>query len=75
MKTTKKALSVLLAVIMIMSSMSVCFGTFNFTAAAADGEYISSLADKLKDSSYAETLGLLGKSSKGGSGVSRTTSR
>ena len=37
MKTTKKALSVLLAVIMIMSSMSVCFGTFSFTA-SAEGE-------------------------------------
>lgn len=38
MKTTKKALSVLLAVIMIMSSMSVCFGTFGpvITASAAD---------------------------------------
>ncbi len=36
MKTTKKTLSVLLAVIMIMSSMSVCFGTFGFTAVAAE---------------------------------------
>ncbi len=32
MKTTKKVLSVLLAVIMIMSSMSVCFGTISFAA-------------------------------------------
>ena len=32
MKTTKKALSVLLAVIMIMSSMSVCFGVEVFAA-------------------------------------------
>lgn len=74
MKTTKKALSVLLAVIMIMSSMSVCFGTFSFTAAAEEVDYISELADKLKDSAYAETLGLLGKSSKGGSNLARTTS-
>ena len=74
MKTTKKALSVLLAVIMIMSSMSVCFGTFSFTAAAEETDYISELADKLKDSAYEETLGLLGKSSKGGSGLSRSTS-
>ncbi len=36
MKVTKKLLSVFLAVIMLMSSMSVCFGTFGFTAAAAD---------------------------------------
>ncbi len=74
MKTTKKALSVLLAVIMIMSSMSVCFGTFVPTAFAADEDAIGTLADKLKDSAYAETLGLLGKSSKGGSGLSRSTS-
>ena len=33
MKTTKKVLSVLLAVLMIMSSMSVCFGTVSFAAA------------------------------------------
>lgn len=75
MKVGKKLLSVLLSIIMIMTSMSVCFGTFSFTAAAAEEtDYISELADKLKDSAYSETLGLLGKSSKGGSGVSRTTS-
>lgn len=32
MKTTKKVLSVFLAVLMIMSSMSVCFGTISFAA-------------------------------------------
>ena len=38
-RTSKKALSVLLAIIMIMSSMSVCFGTFTFSASAAYEEY------------------------------------
>ena len=51
MKTTKKALSVLLAVIMIMSSMSVCFGTFSFTASAADDSKIEAFANALKNSS------------------------
>ena len=51
MKTTKKALSVLLAVIMIMSSMSVCFGTFSFTASAADDSKIEAFATALKNSS------------------------
>ncbi len=32
MKTTKKFLSVLLAVVMLMTSMSVCFGTVSFAA-------------------------------------------
>ena len=36
MKVGKKLLSVLLAIIMIMSSMRVCFGTFSFTAAAEE---------------------------------------
>ena len=39
MKLTKKLLSVLLAVLMITSSMSVCFGTFTFTASAAWEEH------------------------------------
>ena len=51
MKTTKKALSVLLAVIMIMSSMSVCFGTFSFTASAADDSKIKAFANALTNSS------------------------
>lgn len=38
MKTTKKALSVLLAVVMIMSSMSVCFGTISFAAGGSATE-------------------------------------
>ena len=50
MKTTKKALSVLLAVIMIMSSMSVCFGTFSFTASAADDTKFEAFANALKNS-------------------------
>lgn len=49
MKTTKKALSVLLAVIMIMSSMSVCFGSFSFTASAAiSDDTISQLKEALQ---------------------------
>lgn len=73
MKVTKKLLSVLLSIIMIMTSMSVCFGTFVTTASAEDTDYISELADKLKDSAYADTLVLLGKSSKGGNNYARTT--
>lgn len=73
MKVTKKLLSVLLSIIMIMTSMSVCFGTFVTTASAEDTDYISKLADKLKDSAYADTLALLGKSTKSGSNYTRTT--
>ncbi len=51
MKVTKKLLSVLLAVIMIMSSMSVCFGTISFTAAAADDTKFETFANALKNSS------------------------
>ena len=48
MKTTKKALSVLLAVLMIMSSMSVCFGTVSFAAGgSASAEQWNALADAL----------------------------
>ena len=72
-RTSKKLLSVLLAVVMLMSTMSVCFGTFVPTAFAADEDAIDTLADKLKDSAYSETLGLLGKSSKTGSGLSQKT--
>lgn len=46
MKITKKALSVLLAVIMIMSSMSVCFGTFSF--AANDTNALNSFVSAMK---------------------------
>ena len=73
MKVTKKLLSVLLSIIMIMTSMSVCFGTFVTTASAEDTDYISELADKLKDSAYADTLALLGKSTKSGSKLAQTT--
>ena len=50
MKTTKKALSVLLAVIMIMSSMSVCFGTFGpvITVSAANGDGVQAFVDAAK---------------------------
>lgn len=50
MKTTKKALSVLLAVIMIMSSMSVCFGTFGpiITVSAANGDGVSEFVEAAK---------------------------
>lgn len=39
MKTTKKVLSVFLAVLMIMSSMSVCFGSISFAAPASKSTY------------------------------------
>ncbi|MBQ3136972.1 MAG: hypothetical protein IJB74_05750 [Clostridia bacterium] len=45
-QTSKKLLSVLLAVIMIMTSMSVCFGTVSF-AAGKDVD-VTALADALK---------------------------
>ncbi len=38
MKVTKKLLSVLLAVVMIMTSMSVCFGTVSFAAGGTPSE-------------------------------------
>ncbi len=68
-QTSKKLLSVLLAVIMMMSSMSVCFGTF--VASAADVDHMQNLADKLKDSAYSTTLSLLAAGKDSGSGVSR----
>lgn len=40
-QTSKKLLSVLLAVIMIMTSMSVCFGTFTTASAANIGSDFS----------------------------------
>ncbi len=67
---SKKLLSVLLAVIMMMTSMSVCFGTF-VTASAEDTDYTQELADKLKDSAYADTLTLLANGSDSGSGLAR----
>ena len=47
-QTSKKALSLLLAVVMIMTSMSVCFGTISFAAggSATDAQW-STLADAL----------------------------
>lgn len=49
MKTTRKALSLLLAVMIIITSMSVCFRTITFAASgdASDAEY-KALADALK---------------------------
>ena len=48
MKTTKKALSVLLVVVMLMSSMSVCFGTISFAAGGtATAEQWTTLANAL----------------------------
>lgn len=67
-QTSKKLLSLLLAVMMIVTSMSVCFGTF--TATAAD-DAIGTLADLLKNSSYSNTISLLANSSDSGSGVTR----
>jgi len=71
-QTSKKLLSVLLAVIMMMTSMSVCFGTFVTTASAEDTDYTQELADKLKDSAYANTVSLIAAGSLGGSGKART---
>ncbi len=50
MKITKKVLSVLLAVVMIMSSMSVCFGTISFAAggSATDAQW-NTLINALKN--------------------------
>ena len=50
MKTTKKALSVLLAVLMIMSSMSVCFGSISFAATSETSEFIEAVqCDAMKN--------------------------
>ena len=68
-QASKKLLSVLLAVIMIMTSVSVCFGTF--VVSAADEDYIGQLADKLKDSAYSTTLDLIAAGKDSGSGVTR----
>ena len=64
-QTSKKLISVLLALVMMMTSMSVCFGTF-VTASAAD-DAMQNLADKLKDSSYSNTLSLLAAGKDSGS--------
>ncbi len=71
-QTSKKLLSVLLALVMMMTSMSVCFGTF-VTASAEDVDYTQQLADKLKDGAYADTLALLGKGTKSGSKLAQKT--
>ncbi len=48
-QTSKKLLSVLLAVIMMMTSMSVCFGTFTMASAAnLGGDYSSYTADPIE---------------------------
>ncbi len=70
-QTSKKLLSVLLAFIMMMTSMSVCFGSFSFTASAADYANTEKLAGKLKDGAYADTLGLLAAGKDDGSGFGR----
>lgn len=59
-QASKKLLSVLLAVIMIMTSMSVCFGTVSF-AAASDTQWntlVSALKyDSVKNMSYSGSAG------------------
>ncbi len=63
MKTTKKLLSVFLAVIMLMSSMSVCFGTVSFAAggtATADqwnALYAALKADSVKNAAFSTDNG------------------
>lgn len=50
MKTTKKVLSVFLAVLMIMSSMSVCFGSISFAATNETSEFVSAVqCDAMKN--------------------------
>ena len=67
-QTSKKLLSVLLAVIMLMSTMSVSFGTFNFTASAAGDADYKALANALKsDTVTAAGNGTFGKMSSSGS--------
>ena len=56
MKVGKKLLSVFLAVIMIMSSMSVCFGTFSFTAGAISADDDVKYVEELKKSFEEEAL-------------------
>ena len=70
-QTSKKLLSVLLAVIMLMSTMSVSFGTFNFTASAAGDADYKALANALKsDTVTAAGNGTFGKMSSSGSASS-----
>ncbi len=51
MKTTKKLLSVLLAVVMMVSSMSVCFGTFTLTASAVSSNELQTAFAAITDKS------------------------
>ena len=69
-QTSKKLLSVLLALVMMMSSMSVCFGTFTFTASAAE-DYNQQLAD-LINANY-ELVENAGKGSYGSTSSRVTT--
>ena len=62
MKVGKKLLSVFLAIIMIMSSMSVCFGSITFASAADDTNAVKAFVAAMKcdamksfSTSYAET--------------------
>lgn len=54
MKTTKKVLSVFLAVLMIMSSMSVCFGTISFAATSETQTLIALFNDAKVKSAMAK---------------------
>ncbi len=70
MKTTKKVLSLLLAVIMVMSSMSVCFGVSFTASAAASYEALETLATALKQDVFKSikwTAGKQGSTGKDGS--------
>ena len=66
---SKKLLSLLLSLMMIVTSVSVCFGTF--VASAEEVNHIKNLADTLKDEGYANTISLIADSSDTGSGVAR----
>ena len=70
---SKKLLSVLLAVVMLMSSVSVSFGTFTFNAAAAGEPDYKALADALKgDTAIAAGNGSFGSMSTTGTGGNKT---
>ena len=72
-QTSKKLLSVLLAVIMLMSTMSVSFGTFTFNASAAGDADYNALARALESSTVtAAGNGNFGTMSTTGTGGNNT---
>ncbi len=75
-QTSKKALSVLLAVVMIMTSMSVCFGTLGFTASAADDtDAVQAFVSAMKCDAMKSFSTSGGGATSGGSGSNKTQTR